>query len=759
MRLTPGYVFLFILLLSGCTRFPDQGTEVVPKTTFPATLIPMPSPTSTEDLALLELNETQPETFTPTPSDTPTLTPTILPTFMGGSQWLVSIPDVQFTYLNTMRDGGYLLLGRVDWYSSPKDILFRLNAQGEIIWQRNFNDPIFHGVLEAGDGGVVLTGMWGLNKLNSDGAFQWYENLNYSDDSQVASYYSELQSSHSGSAGQTIALEDGTINVLDREGALLSQKFLGSEYREGRSTSWLTTEAHWSAGMEINSGFWVIRDSPNEPTWIRLFDFSNFDITILVPPEEILGTRDGGAVLVAPVRHLIRPAFAIWAVRMDRNGNILWQTAIDGVDEYDIKVHETPDGGFIITSNSGYWGDNGSVNYLRILHINTYGNLVWDRFYGDGEWQAVPGAIVDSADGGFLIAGDIESGGSEMGGNAGDLFLLKIDRNGKVPECPWLHSTPYGPPRRKSPLTSYNTRTATAFRQATIITEQFQSIQIEMSESDYALSSYCVYPQPPAPPTPTSLPTPAPIPADPTGLYPIAMADGTLLGAVSGDDWIHPNDNLPATEDLRFHLFSLSGYRGEIQGSLTPRTEGGECPGSRTITFSSTPEDPSAIALGGAWSAQPWRTSLVSPSLVIYQDLVHDWLQSSGIDDPQVHTSSIYRADLEGDGIDEVLINASWYEEGLATSGASAGDYTVVLLRKFVDGEVQTLALIDHVYPTDDAQAVPQAYEVVGILDLNGDGAMEIVLRGSSSLGYKYLVFEPTRSVDEPVLEVDCAAQ
>ncbi len=106
-----------------------------------------------------------------------------------------------------------------------------------------------------------------------------------------------------------------------------------------------------------------------------------------------------------------------------------------------------------------------------------------------------------------------------------------------------------------------------------------------------------------------------------------------------------------------------------------------------------------------------------------------------------------------------MLISASWHEGGLASSGVSAGDYTIVLLRTFVEGEVQTLALIDQVYPADDAQAVPIAYDAAGILDLNGDGAMEIILRGKLSLGFKYLVFEPTRSMDAPVHEVDCAAQ
>ena len=61
------------------------------------------------------------------------------------------------------------------------------------------------------------------------------------------------------------------------------------------------------------------------------------------------------------------------------------------------------------------------------------------------------------------------------------------------------------------------------------------------------------------------------------------------------------------------------------------------------------------------------------------------------------------RADIEGDGVDEVLIEASLHaDESLL--GRAAGDYSVVLLRRLNGGEVETVLVRGDVVTEDEVQ-------------------------------------------------------
>ena len=84
----------------------------------------------------------------------------------------------------------------------------------------------------------------------------------------------------------------------------------------------------------------------------------------------------------------------------------------------------------------------------------------------------------------------------------------------------------------------------------------------------------------------------------------------------------------------------------------------------------------------------------------------------------------ILQVDLEGDGINEVLIVAEDVSEGLI---AQDGDYSIAFVRRTVSGDVQTDILGESVIVTADNPLV-NSYSVGAVADLNGDARMEIVL-------------------------------
>lgn len=151
-----------------------------------------------------------------------------------------------------------------------------------------------------------------------------------------------------------------------------------------------------------------------------------------------------------------------------------------------------------------------------------------------------------------------------------------------------------------------------------------------------------------------------------------------------------------------------------------------------------------------------------------HRDAVSEALVGDGLDSPDVDVREATRVDLEGDGVDEVIIEATFGGDPLIAS--AVGDYSIVLLRQIgVDGEVVNtpLAVISTsraeadeagVYEETELAAVPKAhYSVADVVDLNGDGTFEIVIAAQGVDSGWFSVFDPVAGFDTPVLEAGCS--
>ena len=99
----------------------------------------------------------------------------------------------------------------------------------------------------------------------------------------------------------------------------------------------------------------------------------------------------------------------------------------------------------------------------------------------------------------------------------------------------------------------------------------------------------------------------------------------------------------------------------------------------------------------------------------------------------------LIRFDAEGDGVHEVLVVA---EETEILPEAS-DVYSVMFLRRLVDGDVETTVVGSSVIPPEDT-GFPAALRVGAIADLSGDGVMEIVLSAVAWEGGSIEVHELT---------------
>ena len=101
------------------------------------------------------------------------------------------------------------------------------------------------------------------------------------------------------------------------------------------------------------------------------------------------------------------------------------------------------------------------------------------------------------------------------------------------------------------------------------------------------------------------------------------------------------------------------------------------------------------------------------------------------------------RIDLEGDGQDEVLLTATRIVPfAEREKNKSYDEYSVVLLRKIIGGKAQTLFLTGDVVVKNRSDYYGSNSTISSILDLNGDGKMEIVIAQEKLEGGGARVFE-----------------
>jgi len=252
-----------------------------------------------------------------------------------------------------------------------------------------------------------------------------------------------------------------------------------------------------------------------------------------------------------------------------------------------------------------------------------------------------------------------------------------------------------------------------------------------------------------------------------------------LMGAwTEQDGWVTAR-NLQGTEHFHFlrlwggescRIFGLNGLKGEGVMSALHHEHPGEFPGSMPNVPSFDTHTPEGVLKAPSglltilcpWEVQPRQPVALSLNSSTYQGIVKRFLADQGLNTEKPNLVQLFKIDLEGDGVDEVLIcaqniagrgEASFEDDqplvtGISLSGtAQPGAYSVLLLRKIVDGRVLELPL--HVFvsplsssPADDGSIPPVIAKVFQFADLNGDGILEIIAGTACCEGWDYRVFK-----------------
>jgi len=254
-------------------------------------------------------------------------------------------------------------------------------------------------------------------------------------------------------------------------------------------------------------------------------------------------------------------------------------------------------------------------------------------------------------------------------------------------------------------------------------------------------------------------------------LHPIIEIEtGYFFGGSENGKWIKPHDAAKSIgKKTTYRIYNLTKQAGQITAGK-PKSVDEPCPDTLMVSLSSTPKD-GVIGLAAPWNALPRKPVIIDATQSVYMEAVRDFLKARGVTDPKVRIASILRIDLDEDGEEEVLISATNYFTDDKSNDSSAapfpeapihapqpGSYSIVILRRAIAGNVQTKLVAGEVYAKADESVAPNVYNVAAVLDLNGDGKLEVIVHSFYYEGGQTTIYRCEPDKIEEVLSVACGA-
>lgn len=298
--------------------------------------------------------------------------------------------------------------------------IVKIDSIGNVIWENTIGGDArdeLDELLETPDGGFILAGnsnSWisgdktaGLKggydywiiKTNSLGVIEW-------------------QQTYGGSNNETFT----SITPTNEGGYMLG----------GYSSSPISVDK--SENSKGFNDYWIVKiDSVGNIIWEKTIGGANEDWLY-----DLIQTYDGGYLLaghsisgVSGDKTSAGPnGWNYWIVKIDTNGNIMWQNTIGGSKRDDIRsVRQFPDGGYILVGQSdshlsGHKSENNNGQFHRdvwVVRLDESGNIIWQNTIG-GNWDELVtvDAIVETPDGGLVIG---SSSDSEISGDKTETYI------------------------------------------------------------------------------------------------------------------------------------------------------------------------------------------------------------------------------------------------------------------------------------------------------------------------------------------------
>ena len=253
--------------------------------------------------------------------------------------------------------------------------------------------------------------------------------------------------------------------------------------------------------------------------------------------------------------------------------------------------------------------------------------------------------------------------------------------------------------------------------------------------------------QTPLPPPPSLTAIPEVIMEKPTDFSPVLYGGKLydtpfflLLGGVDVDEWLTPEESVARfSGEVTYSLHTLTQEYKYFLWGKAPEFS----PTCKTYFVGTDAglEEAGFVAVVDGWNIAKRDVTELSADGQFYQQVVTDWLAAEGVVKPQIGALQILRVDIEGDGTDEIFISATRLDGSQHTT--KAGDYSIILMRRVAGNDAVTKFVAGDVYHSQDLETTyPRTYSLANFIDLNQDGALEVVVDIQQWEGLGAIVFQ-----------------
>ncbi|ROL58470.1 hypothetical protein D9V84_01715 [Bacteroidetes/Chlorobi group bacterium Naka2016] len=316
------------------------------------------------------------------------------------------------------------------------------SQMNENFWAKLYGEDksdVLHTFLILQDGNVILAGWTNANinqnediilvRINEAGTILWQysyfgDNLDYAQVISPTLDNNIIVGCHTGSFGA--GSSDILLLKVDTDGNIIWQKTYGT-YDDNAIASVIPTSdggflvGGWSylGGGRSHDATVFKTDADGNLIWARHYGTKNYEGI-----KDMIQTSDGNFIFLS-VAYSEESNDDIWLVKIDPEGNIIWQKSFGGLENENPSTILRHNGLYYIFATTNSFSDNASRDFM-VMVVDENGDLQWALYYPDDYETTVINANIFKENK-FLITG---SAIPKSKWNS-DILISIIDENGQ----------------------------------------------------------------------------------------------------------------------------------------------------------------------------------------------------------------------------------------------------------------------------------------------------------------------------------------
>ena len=363
-----------------------------------------------------------------------------------------------YPFIISADDGSFMIAGtsyELDYGYGHDIVLFKVYPSGSIAWKKVYreqNEEMIGCFKQTQDGGYIVAGKtdsYGAGgddilviKVDSSGNILWqktYGGISY----EMASSIDELEDGSYVIGGWTESFGAGDYDLwilrLDHTGNILWEKTYGGSGYERANSIQKTSD-----GNIIVAGFYSSQDETLRGAWVMKLDLNGniiwqklYSIYLFVDIYSLQETSDGGYIIAGEIS--FGSYEDIWVCKLDSYGNIIWQKAYgDLYTDIAEVIKQTADGGYIVNARREYLKGDGTDYDIWLVKLDSSGNITWQKSYYTLYWD-FSYSIDFTNDGGYIIVAESSDIANSIYIHA---WVFKIRENGTMDSsCNFIYDT------------------------------------------------------------------------------------------------------------------------------------------------------------------------------------------------------------------------------------------------------------------------------------------------------------------------------